>query len=209
VTLSGYIIAGSLPQFSEWMQQMGGSGSDLHANLTIISLKLKGIEWLFAVALYLTSLGLLSFWLERWLRRFVPQSVTIEIYVPAAVVLTIACWWWPAFPFAVFCSYLSANTVHVLLSVVFLSKAVGNIESSERSLILFILNVIQIVFMFAIWYERLQTGRSQLGALFDSLMVFGTLGYPNQAHVVVGIQVATDFLLLAIFLSYLEGGCVA
>jgi len=161
-------------------------------------------RWLWRISRFLASRCLLSFWLQRWLWRIARPSLTVEIYVLAAVVLTIGCWLWPACLFAVFCSYLSANTALVLLGVVFLSKILGGVESPERSLILFICNVIQLLFLFAVWYE-LHAGETRPEASFDSLMVFGTLGYPKQAHVVVGIQAATDFLLLAIFLSHLVG----
>ena len=43
-------------------------------------------------------------------------------------------------------------------------------------------------------------------ALFKSILVFATLGYPgDQAKFLVGVQIATDFLLLAIFLAHLVG----
>jgi hypothetical protein len=93
----------------------------------------------------------------------------------------------------------------VLLHVVLLSKVFGNIFSAERSLILFICNVVQLVFTFSIWYE-LEANLLKEDALFKAILVFATLGYPKEAPtVLVEIQIATDFLLLAIFLAHIVG----
>jgi hypothetical protein len=59
-----------------------------------------------------------------------------------------------------------------------------------------------LVFMFSIWYELKAPNEN---ALFSALEVLGTLGYPDEATDVVGVQIATDFLLLAIFLAHLVG----
>jgi hypothetical protein len=92
-----------------------------------------------------------------------------------------------------------------MLHVVFLSKVFGDIESAERSLILFICNVAQLIFTFAIWYE-LKAAQTKGASLFNALLVFATVGYPLEAPaVVVGTQIATDFLLLAIFLAQIVG----
>ena len=56
----------------------------------------------------------------------------------------------PTLPLAVLCSYFLLSTVVVMLHVVLLSKVFGDIESAERSLILFICNVAQLIFTFAI-----------------------------------------------------------
>jgi hypothetical protein len=87
---------------------------------------------------------------------------------------------------------------------VFLSKSLGGFESAERSLILFMCNVIQIVFMFAIWYQ-LEAALDRREALFYSLIVLATLGFPDRARFVVELQIATDFILLAVFLARLVG----
>jgi hypothetical protein len=42
-------------------------------------------------------------------------------------------------------------------------------------------------------------------ALFNSLLVFGTIGYPKKAQVIVGAQIVIDFALLAIFLARFVG----
>jgi hypothetical protein len=65
-------------------------------------------------------------------------------------------------------------------------------------------NVAQFVFMFAIWYQ-LEIGLPKGEALFQSLLVLGTLGHPKRARFLVGMQIAMDFLLIAIFLAHMVG----
>jgi hypothetical protein len=169
----------------------------------IQSSHLEGIEWLTDTLLYLSWPLLLSFWLQKIIFRSRP-SLTIEVYVVGCVAVTVACWWFPTLPRAIVCSYLSLSTVVVLLHVVFLSKVLGPVKSTERSLILFICNITQIVFTFSIWYQ-LEADLTRWDALLTALLVLGTLGYPHQAKALVGLQIATDFLLLAIFLAHLVG----
>jgi hypothetical protein len=149
------------------------------------------------------SLPFVSFWLRFIFKK--REALAIDSYVVFFLAVTAAIWWWlPTWWWAVFCSYISASSVHALLSVVFLSKVFGDVVSPERSLILFICNVTQIVLMFSIWYEV--GGLPKWEALYAALLVLGTLGvYREHEKVLVGIQIATDFLLLAIFLAHLVG----
>ena len=105
--------------------------------------------------------------------------------------------------------YLLASTVVVLFNVLFLTKLsfIGPVASNERTLLLFLLNIVQVVLAFAILY-RLTLPNLNLNpwkALFKSLLVFGTIGYPEGAELIVGIQIATDFVLLAVFLAFFVG----
>jgi hypothetical protein len=86
----------------------------------------------------------------------------------------------------------------------FSEQATKGLRSAGRSLILFICNVVQIILMFSIWYQ-LEAGPAKGDALFQSLLVFAKLGYPKHLEVLVGMQIATDFLLLAIFLAHQVG----
>jgi len=183
-------------------------------DLTKISSDLKGIEWLVAAALYRVWPAFVSFWLQRrvakerlilWIERYVIFCVAFTAVTWWWVGLTaVTWWWWLTVIMAIICSYFSLSTVVSLLHVVFLSKPLGEVESPERSLILFMCNVVQIVLMFAIRYQLL-AGLTKGDALFNSMLVFATLGYPKQARALVGIQITTDFLLLAIFLGHLVG----
>src|SRR6516162_434880 len=87
------------------------------------------------------------------------------------------------------------------------SSASLGVASNERTLLLFLLNIVQVVLAFAILY-RLTLPNLNLNpwkALFKSLLVFGTIGYPEGAELIVGIQIATDFVLLAVFLAFFVG----
>jgi hypothetical protein len=74
--------------------------------------------------------------------------------------------------------------------------------SPERSLLLFICNAAQITFMFAIWYYLYRVP----DPLIKSILTFATIGYAAEMKPVAMVQIATDFVLLAIYLSQLIGG---
>jgi hypothetical protein len=99
-------------------------------------------------------------------------------------------------------TYFSASTVIVLLNVVLLSRVFGPPFSPERSLLLFICNAAQITFMFAIWYYLYRVP----DPLIKSILTFATIGYAAEMKPVAMVQIATDFVLLAIYLSQLIGG---
>jgi hypothetical protein len=102
---------------------------------------------------------------------------------------------------ALLSTYFSAITVIVLLNVVLLQRVFGGIASPERSLLLFMCNVAQIVFMFGTWYRL---GREP-EPLLKSILTSATLDYAKTMPRVAMAQIATDFVLLAIFLSHLVG----
>jgi hypothetical protein len=99
-------------------------------------------------------------------------------------------------------TYFSATSVIVLLNVVLLQRTFEPIKSPERSLLLFICNVAQIVFMFATWY---QCHYSKTDALFKSVLTFATIGYAECMPLVAMAQIAINFLLLAVFLGFVIG----
>lgn len=100
--------------------------------------------------------------------------------------------------------YFLASTIVILLNVLFLTKIFGAPASNERTLLLFIINVIQIILAFAIFYRR-QLGLRTGQAFFEVLRVFGTLGYPEGAEFIIGCQITIDFMLFAVFLSFFVG----
>jgi len=63
-------------------------------------------------------------------------------------------------------------------------------------------NVAQIMFMFGTWYR---CHYSETEALLKSVLTFATIGYAETMPGVAIAQIATDFLLLAIFLSFVIG----
>jgi hypothetical protein len=101
----------------------------------------------------------------------------IDGYVVLAVIVTGLIWCCPSECWAWFSSYLSASMVVVLVNVVLLDKAFGDIESAGRSLILFILNVVQVILMYATWYELYK----QPDALLKSVLTFATISSAEAA----------------------------
>jgi hypothetical protein len=81
-------------------------------------------------------------------------------------------------------------------------------KSAERSLLLFIFNVAELLIAFAIFY-RGWFGLRVLEAIKNAILVFGTIGYRKDNIVDIGpivpVQILLDFLLLAIFLATLIG----
>ena len=113
------------------------AGDDFSYDVKKIWRELHGIEWLVATALYLLWYALLSYWLSHSVDK--GRGRIIEIYVISCLVITVANWWYePCIWLAVLCSYFTGSTIITLLQVVFLSKIVGDVESPERSLFLFI-----------------------------------------------------------------------
>jgi len=101
--------------------------------------------------------------------------------------------------------YILANDIIILLNVLFLSKLFGSVASYERTLILFMLNIVQVLLIFAIFYRLRIPDLDAVNAVFETLLVFGTIGYPKEAKAVAGFQIAIDFLLLAVFLGHFVG----
>jgi hypothetical protein len=67
------------------------------------------------------------------------------------------------------------------------------------------LNIAQVVLAFAIFY-RLQLPDLPAGnALFEALLVFGTISHPKGADAIAGLQIVIDFVLLAVFLAFFVG----
>jgi hypothetical protein len=42
-------------------------------------------------------------------------------------------------------------------------------------------------------------------ALFQTLLLFGTVDYPRETRAIVEIQIVIDFLLFAVFLAFFVG----
>ena len=146
------------------------------ADLARIWRQLRGIEAAFGVGLFVLWPLCISFWVGRASTKY--SKRLIEIYVVVVLVLTIGNWGAPSISRSIVMSYFTISSVYALLQVVFLTKVVGDIESPERSLLLFMLNVAQTVFMFAAWYE-LEEPCAAGKALFQALVVLATAGYPE------------------------------
>jgi len=171
-----------------------------------------GFEKAFDLVIFALMIATISQLLQflLWGRRDRAPGWFIDAYVFVAIVVLI-CFlvWSDSFP-RVSCFvawYLLASTVIVLFNVLFLTKLsfIGPVASYERSLLLFLMNIVQAVLAFAIFYRLTLPNLNAWKALFTSLLVFGTIGYPKGAEPIVGIQIATDFILLGVFLAFVVG----
>jgi hypothetical protein len=141
--------------------------------------------------------------LEARLNRFT------EWYVPGVLIASALIYYlaprvsfaWFTYLLAWLSTYISASTLVVMLHIVLLQPTFGPIKSAERSLLLFICNAAQIVVMFATWYRLC----GQPAPLLKSILTFATIEYANKMPRLAIVQIATDFLLLAIFLGFLLG----
>jgi hypothetical protein len=173
--------------------------------------EVRGIEKVFDLSIFALKIGTLSQIIQFfWGRRERGPGWFIDVYVLVATVVLIGLLpWSDSLPrvSAIIACYLLASTIIVLLNVLFLSKLsfIGPVASHERTLLLLIVNVIQVVLAFAILYRGMLPHLSSWGAVFKTLLVFGTIGYPEGAEAVVGWQIVVDFVLLAVFLSFFVG----
>jgi hypothetical protein len=160
----------------------------------------KGIVWVVGRILHR------CLWVSptQWASFALPEDrllYFIEWYVFVAMLLSGGIYLVPNVWLASLSTLISAGIIIVMLHIVLLQQVFGPIASPERSILLFMCNVVQIVFMFATWYRW----GGQPGPLLTSVLTFATLGYAEKMPGVAMIQIATDFVLLFIFLGFLLG----
>jgi hypothetical protein len=171
--------------------------------------EVSGIEKIFDLTIYFLKIFVPSQWIQNCFGRRRAGISFIEAYVGVVTIILICLLVWPAHVpkvSAILAGYLLATNIIILLNVLFLTKLsfIGPVASEERSLLLFFLNLFQVVLTFAIFY-RCKLSISVGEALFKTLLVFGTIGYPQGAETIVGSQIAVDFVLLAVFLAFFVG----
>jgi hypothetical protein len=159
-----------------------------------------GIVLVFGIIIYVLKLFSPPTWVIILFNRKHPSIA--DAYVFGVLLLSVWFYLTPSVALAWVSVFFSASTVIVLLNVVLLSRVLGQVFSPERSLLLFICNAAQITFMFATWYYLL--GGLQ-DALFQSILTFATISHVPKMPRVAMAQIATDFVLLAIYLSQLIG----
>jgi hypothetical protein len=130
-------------------------------------------------------------------------SCAIEVWVLFGAGITAVAYCTKYFWLAVLSSYFTVSAMTVLLGVVFLRRVFGDPESFERSLILFMLNVVQIVLMYGTWYGLGEY--KDEGGLIHSVLTFATISHAEKMPNLAMLQIANNFMLLAIFLAYLVG----
>jgi hypothetical protein len=124
-----------------------------------------------------------------------------DAYVFVVLLVSIGIYLAPSDCLAWFSTYFSASTIIVLLNIVLLTRIFGKLASPERSLLLFVCNVAQITLMFATWYYL----HGVCDPLLKSILTLATISHVDEWKPVAMAQIATDFVLLAIFLSHLVG----
>jgi hypothetical protein len=186
-----------------------------------------GVEWLAVVSIHFMHITTISGWLkfafdpikgnaERQERR--ARDIVIEIYVLVELVLLQVLLWVPAkgalWPSALALYFLYEVLLN-LFSIVFVGKLAvyPPTASIERSLLLFGINVLQVLTVFAIFY-RAEFDHHAYVALVYSALVFGTIGHPLQGSLtnggyIVAAQIIIDFVLFAVFLAAFVGSLKA
>src|SRR6266436_6903585 len=138
-----------------------------------INLNTEGIVWLIGTFLHR------SLWATptQWAFTLLPEDrrdCFTEWYVVGVLIASVLIYYLaPSVRFAWLSTYISASTLIVMLHIVFLQPVFGPVSSPERSLLLFICNVAQIVVMFATWY-RLCGYPTKTEALLKSILTFAT-----------------------------------
>jgi hypothetical protein len=105
-----------------------------------------------------------------------------------------------------------------LCSIVFVGKLKAiypPTSSIERSILLFGINIIQVILIFAIFYQAIFTHFTAQEAIFEATLVLGTVGSPELSDKtsawwwVIAGQILTDLGLLVVFLASYVGSLAA
>jgi hypothetical protein len=172
------------------------------SRLAKIATEKQGIVRVIAVILHVLSLASPTEWADMTFgTEDRPAYSLTDTYVFVILLLSVWIYLIPSVWLASLSSYFSASTIILLMNIVLLQGLFGKLLAPERSLLLFLCNVAQVTLMFGTWYRL--GGYSQTEALLKSTLTFATISYAEEMPRVAMAQIATDFLLLAIFLSYL------
>jgi hypothetical protein len=114
---------------------------------------------------------------------------------------------WPVFVAA----YVLFELGLVLLNIFFVGKfseLQAQPASIERSILLLLLNLVDVVLIFSVFYRH-ALGLDATTAVFQSTLVLGTVGYPDKlqfkARLVVSLQIMVDLVLSLLLLSSFVG----
>jgi hypothetical protein len=211
-----------------WLLRTRARKKDFQSTISYIwrTHEICGIERPLALMAYGSRMANLAFWLtvpfevesetaDRKGHQFIEPYLIVELAILWATLKYLA-WPHPWLSSAI-AIYALLHIYFALFDIVFVGKLIHMraIISVERSLLLFAVNAAEIVIGFAIFY-RVALWYEPIPAIIASLLVFGTVGHPldsnlrfaNQdwAGIIVGIQLCSDFLFIAIFLSAFLGG---
>jgi hypothetical protein len=141
----------------------------------------------------ITQLAYMAFGTKKY-----PLDWFTELYVFVVLIVSVLIYYFVP-DLAWLSTIFSVSTVIMMLNVVFLQQVFGSVSSAERSLLLFMFNAAQIVVMFGTWY---QCRYPKSEALHKSILTFATISHADKIPCVAMAQIATDFVLLFIFLSF-------
>jgi hypothetical protein len=196
--------------FRNWHERIGR---------LVASSDISGLEKVVVVCVHFlhvcTGSGWLKFCLDPTtqsptLEQMRPRDRAIELYVLFECLVLAGILWLPDkihwYEVAV-AAFILFEILLNLSSIIFVGKlkdVYPPTHSIERSVLLFGVNVLQVIMIFAIFY-RAAFGLPPSEAAVNSALVFGTVGYPSPGGYVVAVQVIVDFVLLAIFLGTFVG----
>ena len=178
---------------------------------------IHGIELVFGLVL----LGLRFLSLSYWLRPILPtpkspkhkwRDNVIDIYciIQLVVLLILLVWSFGSIWNSVIGTYILFEIYLNLFNIVFIGKIqeINTPPSSvERSLLLLIMNVIDVVLAFSVFY-RDWFDLSKLDAFFQAVLVLSTIGYPSSTGklaLIVSLQIFLDLVLIVLFVSSFIG----
>ena len=177
-----------------------------------------GIEKLARVFLYFLRFFSLSEWLSFCItgsretsQDHIRDLLIVDAYVAAKTIVVVVLVWVVPERYlsaaAWIACYLLIETFIALFNIVFVTTRPNERPISiGRSLILLILNVVELIATFAILYQAVLLVEPWRAVVF-SFDVFGTVGRPSSSQyplsdVLVVSQIAVDFLFLAIVLAH-------
>jgi len=176
-----------------------------------------GLEKFFCFVLYFLRLGSISEWLSFCItggrtsgadhagdRLIVDWYVVLKTFV-VGLLLFVAVGHPLSWLVQIIVWYLLGEMYVSLLNVVFVGTLKEDRKISVgRSLLLLMFNAAQLVLSFAVFY-RVYLHQDVRDALFTSVQVFSTLDAPENARILVTLQVALNFLFLAVLLARFLG----
>lgn len=179
--------------------------------------EIHGLELLWDTALLILRFASASYWLRSRLpssndpRRFVRNNA-IDAYCVFQffVLLMLLPTCFGRAVDSVIVGYVLFEIYLNVLNIVFIGKirAVNAPPASvERSILLLLLNVLEVLFAFAVLYrDWLQL--STVDAFFKATLVLGTIGYPEAPGrwvLLIALQVLLDLVLVVLLLSSFAG----
>lgn len=177
-----------------------------------------GLELIFDTLL----LGLRCFSISYWIKTLLPDPTdsrrtigdnAVDGYCVVQLITLLILLLFGLGPVAdsVIAGYVLFDIYLNLFNIVFIGKITAiNAPpvSIERSILLLFINVLDVIFAFALVY-RDWFGLSTPDAIFKAILVFGTIGYPAAAVgswvFLVSLQVLLDFVLIALLFGSFVG----